>query len=90
MAEAVRALGKRTSAKASEILQEKVGSQFLSLRQSVRTQHSPVACKRARSPISTGFTRKAPDCEAPAETHNSLSQAFFSKPPDFADLVRNS
>jgi hypothetical protein len=53
---------------------ENVGSQFLSLRQSVRDEHSPLVWGPHRSPITMGFARKPPHCATPAESRNSLSR----------------
>jgi hypothetical protein len=70
---------------------ENVGSQFLSLRQSVRVQHSPppyeaaeIANNRGTSPNNLSTVLRRPRAEI-----LSLG-AFVSKPLDFADLVRNS
>ena len=55
-------------------LAENVGSQFLSLRQSFRDQHSPLGFGALKSPITTGFARKPPHCAASVGAVNSLSR----------------
>src|ERR1700730_12324961 len=55
---------------------ENVGSQFLSLRQFFRVQHSPPLPSAHKSPITTRFAQKPPHCDKPAETRISLSPAL--------------
>lgn len=56
------------SAQATLEYAESVGLHLLSLRQSVRDQHSLLTFERAhRSPITPGFAQKPPHCGSPAE-----------------------
>src|SRR5947208_4306344 len=48
----------------------------LALRHTLRDQHSPLASERAKSPTTTSFAHKPPDCDAAAGTPNSLSLAL--------------
>ncbi len=50
---------------------------LLSLRQSIRGEHSLLACERAKIPKPRAFEYKALHCGTPAETRNSLSPADF-------------
>jgi hypothetical protein len=67
------------------------GVRSLSLRQSFRLQHYPLACERAEIPNKHGLSR----ANLRTATHRLRLEIlslrpFFSKPPDSADLVRNS
>ena len=70
---------------------ENVSWQSFSLRQHVHAKHSPLAFERAQKPNNGG-----PSCENLRTARQRLRpkilslRPFVSKPPDFADLVRNS
>jgi hypothetical protein len=53
---------------------ENVGSQFLSLRQSLRDQPSLLRFGALKSPITTGVARKPPHCDTLAQTRISFSR----------------
>ena len=70
---------------------ENVGSQFHSLRQPVRVQHSPLTCETAEIPNKYGASRA--NLRTAIELLSSKTPSLrpiFSKAPDCADLVRNS
>lgn len=69
---------------------ETVGARFLSLRQSFRDQHSPVACERALKPNNHGFRAQTSALRDTRQDPKFSLGPFVSKPPDRADLVRNS
>jgi hypothetical protein len=87
----VQPLAKRTGAKASEILQENVGLQLLSLRHFVRVQYSPQAFVPVQIRNYRGPSHKDLRTAMRPSTPQILSLGpFVSKPPDSADLVRIS
>ena len=63
-------------------LEETVGSQFLSLRQSYRNQHSPVACERAQKPNNHGLRAQTSGLlRMPSPSEPRSLRGFFSESP---------
>ncbi len=74
----------------SEILRENVGIQFLSLRQRVLAQNSLSPFKRGKIPNKHGPSHINLRTATQHRRPKILSfRPFFSKPPDYADLVQN-
>jgi hypothetical protein len=74
----------------SEFLRENVGIQFLSLRQRVLVQNSLSPYKRAKIPNKHGPSHINLRTATQQRRPKILSlRPFFSKPPDFANLVQN-
>jgi hypothetical protein len=75
----------------SRLLPENVGFQFISLRQSIRREISLLAFQRAKIPNKHGPSRANLCTAAPRRRSKIRSlRPPFSKPLDFADLVRIS
>jgi hypothetical protein len=70
---------------------ENVGSQFLSLRQCARLQHSQRARRRSEKPNNGGLSCANLRTETGVPRHEiRFLRPTFSKPQDFVDLVRIS
>jgi hypothetical protein len=67
---------------------ENVGSQFLSLRQLLHSQHSLRLASAQKGPVMAGVTPKPPHSAAPTEVEILSLAPVLSKAPDFGHLVR--
>ena len=74
----------------SEILRENVGIQFLSLRQRVLAQNSLSPFKRGKIPNKHGPSHTNLRTATQHRRPKILSfRPFFSKPPDYVNVVQN-
>jgi hypothetical protein len=72
------------------MLRENVGIQFLSLRQRVLVQNSPPSYKRGKIPNKHGPSHTNLRTATQQRRPKILSlRPFFSKPPDYVNVVQN-